>query len=287
MSGEANVPILEQGDIRALLKPRAADSHKGKNGRGLLLAGSPGMRGAALMAAASALRGGIGTLKVFCPEAVCPLFERLPEAMVIGFPGGWDAMRETRLEALLAEADCVALGPGMGKGAGVQAALGAVLRANKPTVADADALNAMAGTPLLHALHENVLLTPHLGEMARLCGWCTDAIAASMEDCALRFSRAWGATLLLKSAQSVVAAPDGRCRRNATGNAGLAKGGSGDVLTGLCLAMLGQGLRPFEAACAASYLLGASADEALRLLGERFLMARDVIGMIEATLESF
>lgn len=287
MREDAKAPILEHADIRALLKPRDPASHKGKNGRGLLIAGSSGMRGAALMAAASALRGGIGTLKVFCPEAVCPLFERLPEAMVIGFAGGWDDMPAARLSALLAEADCVALGPGMGKEAGVRKALSMALAANKPTAVDADALNAMAGGPLVEALHENVLLTPHLGEMARLCGWCTDAIAASMEDCALRFSRAWGATLLLKSAQSVVAAPDGRCRRNATGNAGLAKGGSGDVLTGLCLAMLGQGLRPFEAACAASYLLGASADEALRLLGERFLMARDVIGMIEATLERF
>lgn len=96
----------------------------------------------------------------------------------------------------------------------------------------------------------------------------------------------WGCTVLLKGARSVIAAPDGRFAWNETGNPGLAKGGSGDVLAGITLAMLGQKLPPFEAACAASYLLGASADAALDLLRERMLMARDVTEMIESTLQN-
>ena len=102
----------------------------------------------------------------------------------------------------------------------------------------------------------------------------------------MRSAAQWGCTVLLKGARSVVAAPDGRFAWNETGNPGLAKGGSGDVLSGIALAMLGQKLAPFDAACAASYLLGASADTALDLLRERMLMARDVTEMIELTLQN-
>lgn len=102
---------------------------------------------------------------------------------------------------------------------------------------------------------------------------------------ASEFARHWGCTVLLKGAVSFIAAPDGRVRRNETGNAGLAKGGSGDVLTGIVLAFLGQGITPFEAACAGAYVLGASADTAFSLLKERMLLSRDVADAVEKTVE--
>lgn len=277
---------LFHADIREMLGERPPDSHKGDNGRGLLLAGSPGFSGAAVMASAAALRGGIGTLKVLCPEEVRSAFAVLPEAMVCAFAKGWESLPQDMLNDRLEQADCVAAGSGMGVGGGVWKTIQTVLLYRKKTVLDADALNTLSRTEnAMRALHPDVILTPHVGEMARLTGWTTQKIAADMPACALRFAKLWGCIVLLKGAQSVIASPAGVCRINRTGNAGLAKGGSGDVLTGITLSMLGQGLAPFEAACAASYLLGASADEAVALLGERMLLARDVIDIIADTVQ--
>ena len=156
-----------------------------------------------------------------------------------------------------------------------------------PTVVDADGLFALARSPQARAaLHGKVVLTPHFGEMARLCRMEIAAVRENQEALARRYAAEWGCIVLLKGARSVIAAPDGRYAWNETGNPGLAKGGSGDVLAGIALAMLGQKLEPFEAACAASFLLGASADVALDVLRERMLMARDVTEMVEWTLQN-
>jgi NAD(P)H-hydrate epimerase len=123
--------------------------------------------------------------------------------------------------------------------------------------------------------------------MERLAGIPAREIGARQEELAARYAAEWGCVVLLKNYESVIAAPDGRAARNVSGNPGLAKGGSGDVLAGITLALLAQGLAPFEAACAAAYLLGASANEAMGLLSERMLMARDVIDAVERTLDQF
>lgn len=272
-------------EVRALLGQRNATSHKGDHGRALLLAGSPGFSGAAVMAAAAALRGGVGTLRVLCPAQIQPAFYALPEAMVQTFAGGWDDLPQACLAACLSGADCVAIGPGIGQAEGILTAVEAALASGKPMVIDADGLNRLSKRPNKDCLHKNAVLTPHPGEMARLTGLPIETVLADPQACAQHYAGVWGCIVLLKGAQSVIAAPDGRCRQNSTGNAGLTKGGSGDVLTGLILALLGQKLAPFDAACAGAYLLGASADEAVSLLGTRMLMARDVLDMVRITLE--
>ena len=272
---------LTKDKIAALLGPRRRESNKGDNGHGLLLAGSGSMPGAACMAATAALRAGIGTLKVLCPASAAAGLCALPEAMLAPLPGErWDACTEAFLRSYLDAATCIAIGPGMGRAAETDGVLRLVLSAGKPVVVDADSIEARA------ALHDKVVLTPHFGEMARLLGISIPEVRENQEALALRSAAQWGCTVLLKGARSVVAAPDGRFAWNETGNPGLAKGGSGDVLSGIALAMLGQKLAPFDAACAASYLLGASADTALDLLRERMLMARDVTEMIELTLQN-
>ena len=280
--------VLKKSDIAALLGPRRRESNKGDNGHGLLLAGSGDMPGAACMAAAAALRGGIGTLKAVCPMPAVAGLRALPEAMLAPLPGeGWAACTEAFLAPYLKDATCIAIGPGMGRVVETDAALQLVLGAGKPTVVDADGLFALArSAKAREALHERVVLTPHFGEMARLCGASIPEVRENQEALARQSAARWGCTVLLKGARSVIAAPDGRFAWNETGNPGLAKGGSGDVLCGIALAMLGQKLPPFEAACAASYLLGASADAALSILRERMLMARDVTEMIGLTLEN-
>ena len=279
---------LTKDKIAALLGPRRRESNKGDNGHGLLLAGSGSMPGAACMAATAALRAGIGTLKVLCPASAAAGLCALPEAMLAPLPGErWDACTEAFLRSYLDAATCIAIGPGMGRAAETDDVLRLVLSAGKPVVVDADGLFALArNTEARAALHGKVVLTPHFGEMARLLGISIPEVRENQKAFALRSAAQWGCTVLLKGARSVVAAPDGRFAWNETGNPGLAKGGSGDVLSGIALAMLGQKLAPFDAACAASYLLGASADTALDLLRERMLMARDVTEMIELTLQN-
>lgn len=278
--------ILQREDIQKLIPRRPRESSKRDNGKGLLIAGSPGFSGAAAMAACAALRAGVGTLKVIVPQSVAGALYMLPEAMCVCHPGeDWDEDAADFLQPYLDEATVVAIGPGLGRGADRGALLKAALMTGKPLIVDADGLFALSKIGDQHALlHENTVLTPHLGEMERLTGIPAGEIAPRQEEIAARYAMEWGCTVLLKNYESVVAAPDGRLARNVTGNAGLAKGGSGDVLCGVTLALLCQRLAPFDAACAGAYLLGASADEAVLLLRERMLLARDVIEAVEITL---
>ena len=155
----------------------------------------------------------------------------------------------------------------------------------KPCVVDADAINIM-DSELLSLLHENCVLTPHPGEMSRLIHTDIKSVIEHPVETAKSFSEKFGTVLLLKSAASVIAAPDGRIRYNISGNPGLAKGGSGDVLTGIISGLLAQGLTAFDAASCGAYLLGQSADAALSLLKNRALIAGDVLDSIAETMKT-
>ncbi len=282
------VHVLDLADIKKLVGERAADSHKGSNGRCLVLGGSNGFFGAAAMCAAAALRCGAGTTKAYVPEGARAVFSGLPEVMLHTFAGGaWSACDMTALEELLDISDCYAIGPGMGKAENIINVLAAALKRRKPTVLDADALNMLASSGKFDILHDNCVLTPHVGEMARLTGLSVDDIRINGLAVAQNFAKDCGCTVLLKSATSYIAGGNGQTAKNITGNAGLAKGGSGDVLSGIILAMLGQKLAPFDAACAGSYLLGVSADGAFSVLKERMLIARDLIEVVNTTIDDF
>ena len=177
------------------------------------------------------------------------------------------------------------IGSGMGEMADA-ALLGAVLRSGLPAVIDADALNLLARRQDMFALlHANCVLTPHPAEMARLMQCETAAVLADPIGIAREMAARWRCTVLLKGATTCIS--DGeRVLLNTSGNPGLAKGGSGDVLTGLLLALLAQRLLPIDAACAAAYLLGASADRAYVLLGNRMLVAGDVIDAIREEIRA-
>lgn len=282
------VHILDLIDIRKLLGERDPASHKGDNGRCLVLGGSEGFYGAAAMCAAAALRSGAGTTKVLSPQGARGVFSSLPEVMLNTFEGEtWDSCDMTQLESLLDESDCYVIGPGMGKADNIANVLNAALKKRKPIVIDADGLNTLARCAFFDALHKNCVLTPHVGEMSRITGLSVDDIKVNTLNAANELSRTCGCTVLLKSAVSYITDADGNAAKNITGNAGLAKGGSGDVLSGIILAMLGQKLSPFNAACAGAYLLGASADTAMSVLKERMMIARDVISVVNTTMSGF
>jgi len=271
--------------IQNLIGPRPKDSHKGSNGRGLILAGSSGLSGAAVMCACAAQRGGIGLLKVLCTEDVRPGFYALPEAMALSCGKSWANADTAKIAELISWADCICAGPGMGQECG--SIIRMVLESRKPVVMDADGLNAIARENMQNLLHKDAIVTPHPGEMARLTGLSVGDITAGPANTAMEYAAKWGCIVLLKGAKSHIAAYDGSIARNVSGNPGLAKGGSGDVLSGIILALMGQGLKPFDAACAGAYILGVSAEKAMDILRERMLMSRDVTEAVELTLRNF
>ncbi len=273
-------------DASRLLPQRRANAHKGDSGRTLLCVGSERYVGAALMSAAACLRGGCGVLTVCVPQGIKYAFTALPEACVtgVGTSGEWDEAAAASAIGLLFRQTALAMGCGMGAGA-IFPLIEAALTSRLPLVLDADALNVLARERRLFSLlHAGVVLTPHPGEMARLTNLPIDEILQHPIEIARGFSARWGCTVLLKGATSCIA--DGESvRLNTTGNAGLAKGGSGDVLTGLIASMLSQGLCALDAASVGAYLLGASVDEAVRLLNNRMLLARDVLDVVAQTIE--
>ncbi len=254
----------DEADIAALLPRRPFDSHKGSNGHALLCVGSATYPGAALLCSRAALRGGAGLLSVCTPDPVRPFFAALPEAITVT-TGTEDWGAEAADAAICAMQKKQAIGVGCGVGSGdIIPVIEAALRSSVPTVLDADALNQLAAHPeLKRLLHENVVLTPHVGEMARLLNTTVDGVLKNPLAAVSQFP----CTVLLKGATTLVHA-NGRTAFLTFGNPGLAKGGSGDVLTGLITALLAQGLKPFDAARAGAYLLGTSADRAIRLLRE-------------------
>ena len=267
---------FEGSDAKRLLPPRKRTAHKGDSGKALLCVGSPQYVGAALLSARACLAAGCGILYIACPDVVREALWQLPEA--IGIPVGEDWDQNSCQAAIRALEGKQAVGLGCGVGNGdVSSLIEAALVSKLPLVLDADGLNCLSRhAELFSLLHGKVVLTPHPGEMSRLTGLAPQQILDDPVGVAVQHARRWGCTVLLKGAATVVS--DGRRTRIvAEGNAGLGKGGSGDVLTGIVTGLLAQGVEPFTAACLGSYLLGTSADKAFELLKERMLRATDVI----------
>jgi NAD(P)H-hydrate epimerase len=276
--------LLTEVEARLLVPQRAPDAHKGNAGRLVVLAGSAGKTGAAHLALTGALRGGAGLVTLAARADALPLaLVGRPEAMSVALPGDGPLVRAD-LGALLAAAkgaDALAAGPGIPRGPETGELLRAwVERARIPAVLDADALNALAEQPELVAglagLGVPIVLTPHPGEMARLCGTTIEAVQADRIAIAADRARAWNAIVVLKGAGTVVAAPGVPPSVIPTGNPGLATGGTGDVLAGLTGALLAGGLPPFDAARAAAWVHGRAGDLAARRFGMRGLVAGDL-----------
>ncbi len=266
--------LIDEGFVRSLLPNRKLVSNKGTYGRSLIVAGSNGMNGAAVMAASAALRTGSGLVNAYVPEGIVHAFDVRPEIMVNADDGMTDS-----LNVLIHKANAIGVGCGSGKDAHIGQKLMLIIESGKPCVIDADGLNNLTAEHVIK-LHENCVLTPHPGEMARLIGVGIHDVLKDRVAVARDYARKNNCVLLLKSSVTVIASPSGIIRYNISGNPGLAKGGSGDVLTGIITALLAQGLKPFDAASVGAFLLGVSADKALELLKNRMLTACDIIDAI-------
>ena len=258
---------LSARQVFELIPPRPADSHKGTFGRVLNIAGSVRYRGAAVLSTLAALRCGAGIVTLAATETVCASAAgQVPEATFLPLPandaGSIDAGAGGILRGGLEGATAVAFGCGMESSEHTLRLLEFVLRnAACPVVVDADGINVLAqNIHLLEGISVPIILTPHPGEMARLSGTSVAQVQENRIGTALSFAREHGAYLLLKGQKTLIACPDGKLLRNDTGNPGLAKGGSGDVLTGMIAALLANGLEPKDAAACGAFLHGMAGD---------------------------
>lgn len=267
------------------LPPRAPGSHKGDFGRILILAGSRGMAGAAGLVGAAALRSGAGLVRVASPSEVQPIVATFePSYMTYPLPQndlGQIAFDTARgeLERLVAEADVLAVGPGLGQSADTRALVRWVVESVEvPTVLDADALNALVDqADLLASITRSVVLTPHPGEFARLTGKRVADVQANRQEAAIALAGAAESLVVVLKGQGTIVTDGRHVFLNGTGNPGMATGGSGDVLTGVIAALLGQKLAPFDAAALGAHAHGLAGDIARDQNGEVGMIAGDIV----------
>ena len=268
--------------IKRLIKPRTRFNHKGNFGHALLIAGSTGKMGAAVLSARAALRAGVGLLTVHVPaNGNVILQSAVPEAMTTQDQAA-DFFSGREIESFY---NAIGIGPGLGQAHETLAGFEQVLNQYvKPIVLDADALNMLAAKPaLLAKVPAGSILTPHPGEFKRLVSdWQNDfdkleklsALAQKVKS-----------TVVLKGAYSAVALADGSIYFNPTGNPGMATGGSGDVLTGILTALLAQGYSAPDAALIGVYVHGLAGDLAAREIGETSLIAGDLVNYLPAAFK--
>lgn len=274
------------------LPARPREGHKGTFGRVLVLAGSRGMSGAACLSGTAALRGGSGLVFVAVPEGVASTVTAYePSYLTVPLLDDENGRVDlSSLAKILKQADgmdAVAVGPGLGQSSGLRLLVSELYQTlEQPLVVDADALNLLARTSGLLGTHQGPrILTPHVGEFSRLTGHSIEMISADREHHASEFAREYNVTVVLKGPGSIVT--DGRqIAVNSTGNSGMATGGSGDVLTGLIGSLLGQGMSPFAAAQLGVHLHGVTGDMAAEALGERAMIASDLLAMLPAAWRS-
>ncbi|HCO93346.1 MAG TPA: NAD(P)H-hydrate dehydratase [Phycisphaerales bacterium] len=269
------------------LEPRAIDGHKGDYGKVCIIAGSVGMSGAAALAGRAALRAGAGLVRVATPKSVLPIVAAIePSFTTIALPEDGDGRISAKaIHAVLEAAgqnDAVAFGPGIGTSGALRSMLEQLLdQENLRLVIDADGLNNLAGLKNWPAgLKAKLILTPHPGEMKRL--WSSllrEELPDKRQQQALQLAQRTNTIVVLKGAGTVVT--DGeKVYINKTGNPGMATAGSGDVLTGVITALLGQGLSNFDAAVLGVYIHGLAGDIAAEKFGRVSLITTDIIDLL-------
>lgn len=285
--------LLRAGSIRAAMKPRIPEAHKGTTGHLLVVAGSTGKTGAAAMSAMSAMRVGAGLVTLGVPERINASVEPLViEVMTVPLPDtGQGALSEKGVDEVLADLSgkqCLAIGPGIGTADGTRRFVQRIVQESPvPMVIDADGLNNLTDKPsILRKTKTDIVITPHPGEMARLIGSSPKAVQEDRIKCARSFAETHSVHVVLKGARTVIAHPDGHVYINPTGNPGMASGGMGDVLTGMIAGFITQGYSAGTAARIAVYLHGASGDILRKMRGPYGYLATDVMNHLPETIQA-
>jgi len=286
--------LIAPSDIAGILRPREVEAHKSSHGHLIVLAGSPGMTGAACMCSSAALRAGAGLVTAGVPESLHGIMEiKTTEVMTVGLPEtpsrrlGLCSFDE--IKRAVNGKRAIVIGPGAGASEELSELIGLILKEMKiPVVIDADGLNSLAPKiASLKGANPEVVLTPHPGEMARLLNSDIRSIQADRIGAAERLVEMTGATVVMKGAYTVIACPDGQIYLNPTGNPGLATAGTGDILSGMIGAFLAQGYSACGSCLAAVYIHGLAADEAKKNTGEIGMIATDLLEFIPRLVNSF
>lgn len=277
-----------------LLPIRAADVHKSSVGRIVVIGGSVGLTGAALLCSQAALRAGAGLVTLATPEAAYPAIaaqslEVIVRPMADTKAGSLSLAALSELLRLIETADVVALGPGLSQEAQTKQLVRQLIpKLAKPCVIDADGLNAIAEElPVLKRAVVPLILTPHPGEMARLAQLSVADVQRDRDRLTKEFASRYGAVVVLKGHRTLIADPDGRLEMNTTGNPGMASAGMGDVLTGVIAAFIGQGLSPFDAARLGAHVHGLAGDLAAEEQGRVGLLASDALARIPQAIRRY
>lgn len=277
---------MDGKDAKKLLPARPADSHKGTFGKLLLIAGSGGMAGAAFLSALAAYRVGVGLVQIYTAKENRSVLQQLiPEAIISAYEG----FDEKELLKKLAWADTVCIGPGIGISEISGHILNIVLKEGKvPCMIDADGLNLLAGNPeLLNRLSGGrFVLTPHMKELSRLTDCPIGIIKKNRREQLEAFTKRYGVTLVQKDARTLVGSPGYHTYVNGTGNAAMAKAGSGDVLSGMIAGFMAQGKKPYDAAVLGVYVHGLAGDLAREEFGDYSVLARDLAGYIGSAIQN-
>ncbi len=285
--GDRNVCYtIDAEDAGRMLPCRPADSHKGTFGKLLLIAGRRGMAGAAFLSAYSAYRMGAGLVQIYTVEANRSILQQLiPEAVI----STYEEFDEEGLKRRLAWADVVCIGPGIGISEISRHILNTVLKEGKvPCMIDADGLNLLAeDSGLMDRLSEgDYVLTPHMKELSRLTGRPVESIKTNRREVLKLFAEKYGTVLVQKDARTFVGGAERQIYVNQTGNAAMAKAGSGDVLSGIIAGLMAQGKESYEAAVLGVYLHGTAGDLACGKLGNYSVLARDLADQIGPAIET-
>lgn len=279
------IELVEAEDVASMLPHRAPDTHKRSAGYAVVVGGSRLMTGAVSLAGAAASRAGAGLVAIAVPEGILPVVQvAVREAVFVALPetdGGSAAAGSPRLDEVLAQADALAIGPGMTTDDVTGGWIRELVRSSEvPVVLDADGLNAFAGRPDdLADRKADLVLTPHAGEFARLAGVGVGELEGDRVGHVRSLAARTSATVLLKGSRTLVSTPDEHVRLNPTGGPFLATGGTGDVLTGVICAFLARGLPPHDAASAAAFVHGNAGALAAEVGGEA-ITAADVLARI-------
>ena len=280
--------------IQNLIKKRERDTHKGTYGKVFILAGSTGFTGAAYLVCQSALKSGSGLIVLGIPESLNPIMEvKLTEPMTLPLPEGPKGTLKREALPIIMEqskdAKAIAAGPGLSTHKEIGEIIRTIIKnAETPIVLDADALNVLAEAPdILKSKKTPVIITPHPGEMARLLNTDTPTIQKNRITAAVETACRWKVMTVLKGANTIIAEPDGHFYINTTGNPGMATGGSGDVLTGIIVSFLGQGMAPLDAALAGVYIHGLAGYLAAKTTGEWGLTAGNIVESLAKVIVDF
>lgn len=277
-------------EIKSLFKERKADTNKGDYGRVAIIGGSTGMSGSCFLSSSAALRTGTGLSYTIVPKSISEILQiKSLENIVIPIEAEDGEFNKNSAGEVLEKTENmngIGIGPGMGRGQGVYFFLEKILLdLKKPTIIDADGLNALSqNTELLKECSQDIIVTPHPLEMARLLHTGVEEVERSREEIAQNFARTYHCTVLLKGNRTIVT--NGKdLYINKTGNPGMATAGSGDVLTGIILSLLGQGYSSMDAGKIGAYIHGMAGDLAKDDLGERALIASDLIRYLPSVLK--